>query len=283
MNKCLQIFRFYACLFIPVFLSGQSQSPILIKGTVTDVHGVAIPYVNIGVVGKNTGTVSDANGLFSLEIGRSFLPDSIQFSSIGYHSKTYSVKNLAASNLPTHTIVLASQFISLQEVTVTPKQWRTKVLGNTTRSKFMSGGFSSNDLGAEAGTRIRIKKGPAYLEKVSFHLSYNKLDSIKIRLNIYTIINGKPAQNILPENIILKLTNKQTGNIEFDLSKYGLLVKDYILIALQLIEGQGDFRSSVFISAALLGTPTWYREASHAPWKIYKGLSIGINATVRQY
>jgi hypothetical protein len=273
---------FYSCLFIPAFLLSQSQSPIAIRGRVTDTNGVSIPYVNIGVPGKNSGTVSDLNGSFNLEIDDRFLGDSVEFSSIGYDSKAFSIKDLTKLNVSTHTIVLISRFTSLQQITVTPKQWRKRVLGNTTKSKFMSGGFSSNDLGAEAGTRIKIRKDPTYLEKISFHLSYNKLDSIKIRLNIYEIKNGKPAENILPQNIILSLSNKQVGSIEIDLSKYALVVKNDILVALQLIQGKGDFKSGVFMSASMFGSPTYYREASHATWKAYKGLSIGINATVRE-
>ena len=234
------------------------------------------------MIGKNKGTVSDAAGLFFLELDRENVHDSIQFSSIGYSPKTFMVEHFLRNNLPFHEIALNSEYDSLKEVIVTPKQWRTRTLGNTSRSKFVSGGFSSNDLGAEAGTRIKMNKAPSYLDKISFHISYNKLDSIKVRLNNYAMKNGKPAENILPENIIVTLGNKQTGNIEIDLSKFDLVLADDILVALQMIEGRGDFRSSVFVSAAFLGPPIYYREASHAKWKVYKGLSIGINATVRQ-
>jgi len=283
MNKGLAIFFYSVFLIIPSIICSQSpSSTIVLKGSVIDVKGNGIPYINIGVFRKNAGTVSDDEGNFLLEIGQQFFADSIQFSSIGYHSKSYKIEDLVKLNSSSHTIILEAQFISMQEVIVTPKHWHTKVLGNTTRSKFMSGGFSSNDLGAEAGTLIKIKKKVTTLEKVSFHISYNKLDSIKVRLNIYTIKGGKPAENILPQNIILELGTKQTGNIEVDLSKYDLEVKDDILIALQLIEGKGDLRSNIFISAGLLGPSTYYREASHAYWKIYNGLSLGINVTVRQ-
>ena len=283
MNAWLRIFCVLPPILIAHFLFSQSQQlPIVLKGTVTDGKGNQLPFVNIGVIGKNAGTVSDAQGYFSIELSRQFSNDSIQFSSIGYYSRTYSIEELATLDLTKHSIVLTAEFISLDEVTITPRQWKTKILGNTTRSKFMSGGFSSNDLGAEAATLIKIRKHPTYLEKVSFHLSYNKLDSIKLRLNIYAMKDGKSSRNITPENIILNLQNKQTGNVDIDLSKYDLLLEDDVLIALQLVAGKGDFRSSVFMSASVLGTPTYYREASHATWKVYKGLSIGINATVKQ-
>ena len=282
MIKWLRIKFIAVLLFNLPCVSGFTQSNISLKGFISDIKGNAIPYVNIGIAGKKTGTVSNVNGLFILELDSRLLQDSIRFSSIGYISKVLKIQDMVGSDSTNHHIVLVSAFTALPEVIVTPKNLKIKVLGNTTRSKFMSGGFSSNELGAEAGTRIKIRKRPAYLEKVSFHLSYNKLDSIKIRLNIYAMNDGKPAENILPENIILRLRDKQVGNVEVDLSKYDLMVKDDILIALQLVEGKGDFRSSVFISASMLGNPTYYREASHSTWKVYKGLSIGINVTVKQ-
>jgi hypothetical protein len=282
MNKRFSISTVIAFLFAPLLLLAQSRHNTVIKGYITDENGHPLSYVNIGILRESVGTVSDAKGLFTLKVDQSFEGDSVQFSSIGYHSQTFSLKHLKGLNSPLHHIVLISSFTALPEVIVTPKQCKTRVLGNVTRSKLMSGGFSSNDLGAEAGTRIKIARDLTYLEKVSFHLSYNKLDSIKVRLNIYALKNGKPDHNILPENVILQLRNKQVGKIEVDLSKYDLVVKDDILVALQLIEGKGDFRSSVFISASVLGTPTYYREASHAVWKVYKGLSIGMNVTVRQ-
>ena len=282
MDKYIPILFCMAGTVFTNFISAQSELSIFIKGKIVDQLGNFLPYVNIVVIGKNQGTVSDAAGLFVLELDRENVHDSIQFSSIGYSSKTFMVEHFLKNDLPFHVIVLNSEYESLKEVIVTSKQWRTRTSGNTSRSKFVSGGFSSNDLGAEAGTRIKLNKTPSYLDKISFHISYNKLDSIKVRLNIYAIKNGKPAENILPENIIIDLGNKQAGNIEIDLSKFDLVLSNDILVALQMIEARGDFRSCIFVSAAFLGPPTYYREASDAKWKVYKGLSIGINATVRQ-
>jgi len=274
--------------FIPVLflfsssLYSQSDSNhILIRGKIIDSNGKPIAYANIGIPAKDIGTVSDISGNFEIKIPKEFLSEKLEISSIGYQSRNYTIQELVNSDSNQMTeIKLEILYQSLQDIVIVPNQMRTKVLGNTTRSTFMSGGFSSNDLGGEAGTRIKIKK-EVYLQKVDFHISFNKLDSIKLRLNIYAMHNGEPGENILPENIIVQLLNKQTGNIEIDLSKYKIRVHDDILVAFEFIEGKGNVKSGVFVSASLLGAPTYYRTTSQAKWKEYKGISIGINVTVK--
>jgi len=253
----------------------------LIRGRIIDSVNRPIAYANIGVSGKDIGTVSDVSGNFELKIPKEYLSEKLEVSSIGYKSKIYLVKELINAALAqVIEIKLQIQYQALNDVVVVPKSMRTKILGNTTRSKFMSGGFSSNDLGGEAGTRIKIKK-EVYLQKVDFNISYNKLDSIKLRLNIYAMHDSGPGENILPENVIVHLANKQTGNVEIDLSRYKIRVQNDILVAFEFIEGQGGIKSGVFVSASLLGAPTYYRTTSQAKWKEYKGVSIGINVTVK--
>lgn len=269
-----------SCVFASRAFSQADTGNFFIRGRIIDFENKPIPYANIGVKEKDIGTVSNASGDFELKIPKKYRSEKLEISSIGYQSQILSMQELTSTeNNKYIEIKLATIYQQLQDVVIIPKEFRTRVLGNTTTSKFLSGGFSSNDMGAEAGTRIKIKK-PSYLKKVNFNLSYNKLDSIKVRLNIYAMHNGKPGENILPENIFININNKQTGNITIDLSKYDLLVKDDILIALQMIEAKGDVMASIFISSSLLGSPTYYREASQATWREYKSLSIGINVTV---
>ena len=153
-------------LFIPVLLVfisplfGQSDtSRLLIRGRIIDSVNRPIAYANIGVSGKDIGTVSDVSGNFELKIPKEYLSEKLEVSSIGYKSKISLVKELINAALAqVIEIKLQIQYQALNDVVVVPKSMRTKILGNTTRSKFMSGGFSSNELGGEAGTRIKIKK-----------------------------------------------------------------------------------------------------------------------------
>ncbi len=81
------------CFWLALSLPAQSlQSTILDFNT-----REPIPFVNIGILGKNIGTVSDANGQFTLDIPQAEMvpSDTLRFSSIGYQSLDFLVKDLA--------------------------------------------------------------------------------------------------------------------------------------------------------------------------------------------
>jgi hypothetical protein len=60
--------------------------------------------VNIGIVKKDKGTVSNALGKFELEIPSDFVNDTIKLSSIGYQPKSMFAKDFLA-NLKTNPII----------------------------------------------------------------------------------------------------------------------------------------------------------------------------------
>ena len=56
-----------------------------VQGTIVNAEtGKPEPYVNVGILGQNLGTVSDRNGNFSIELMEQQLEDTLRFSCIGY-------------------------------------------------------------------------------------------------------------------------------------------------------------------------------------------------------
>ena len=55
-----------------------------------------LPFVNIGVLNKNLGTVSDEYGDFLLELNPEFLLDTLRFSMIGFGRKVFVVQDYLA-------------------------------------------------------------------------------------------------------------------------------------------------------------------------------------------
>ena len=97
-----------------------------IKGVVKDTKtGQAIPGASITVVGKNIGTVSDANGNYSLKLQAGSY--NIKASSIGYQIVTVQVQ--VESSVVSQDFVLAESISSLDEVVVTGTRssGRTKI------------------------------------------------------------------------------------------------------------------------------------------------------------
>src|ERR1700749_2374909 len=76
------------------------------EGTVKDTKtNENLAYVNIGVIGKSNGTVTDDNGHFKLSLTNSNT-DSLRISMIGYEPKTYLVSDFIMHYAPGKTNML---------------------------------------------------------------------------------------------------------------------------------------------------------------------------------
>ena len=72
---------------LPVVLYSQ-----FVTGKIIDADSkIPLEYVNIGVIGKDKGTVCDKAGVFSLELPERFDNDTLRISIVGYDPVLYSV------------------------------------------------------------------------------------------------------------------------------------------------------------------------------------------------
>ena len=91
-----------------------------ISGTVFEINSdLPIEYVNIGIVGKNVGTVSDPNGRYTLLINPENHNDTLRFSYIGYRS--YSVKVSDFIDMNNGNVSLEKKKYELAELVIRPK------------------------------------------------------------------------------------------------------------------------------------------------------------------
>jgi hypothetical protein len=268
------------CLFLLLSATYTLLHAQIVTGKVVDkLSGEAIPYVNIGVAGKGIGTVSDINGNFAIS-----LPDSVnsalfRCSCIGY--KPYSLKCKDVRQLyegKTALIQMDQNVVSLSPVVVRPKIYRKKILGNENHGSSVIAGFMSNDLGSELGTIMHIKRSPTFIEDVNFNIASNKMDSIKFRVNIYSMKNGQPDSIILKSPIYISTYSKRPGRLSVDLRKYDLWVDGDFFVALEWIENYGE--RNIFFSAGLMNSNSMYRKTSQDVWKKANPVGIGFNSTV---
>lgn len=238
-----------------------------------------LPYVNIGVINKGVGTVTSENGQFELSILKHYDSDSLKISMIGYTSQTFLVKNFITKIKANNIIYLEERFEQLDEVILTNKKMRTKILGNRTRSKMISDGFDSDRLGSEAGIIIKVKKRSTRIKKFTASIAKSEHKELKFRLNFYNLKNGMPNEIILKENIIITSTIKK-GLLEVDLEEYDIVVEDDFFVSLEWIEdfGEGELKFSI----ALLGSPVIYRNTSQDYWYKESLIGPGFNVTVEQ-
>lgn len=240
-----------------------------------------LPFVNIGVLKKELGTVSNEDGFFFLEVPDLFAKETLRFSMIGFDERDFQVADLEAILLSNNTLVLAEQTTFLEEVVLTAeKKWDTRVSGNSTTSKLLITGFTSNQLGNEIALFVKVKKTPAYIDGIQFSVVENIYPEVRFRVNVYSSDYRFPDENILKENIFVTLKQSE-GLISVDLKEYDILVDDDVFISLEWIDE--DLGSEgLWFSAGVFGKSIYARSTSQAEWKKQRGLSLGMSVTLRE-
>ena len=257
---------------------------LILSGSVQDSKtNNLLPYVNIGVLNKDWGTVSSKEGFFQLDLNETHINDTLRISMVGYKPQTVLVKTLM-NRKGGYKINLEEEISVLNEVVVTAKKWKFKTIGNKTRSKFLGTGFAYDMLGAELGVRINIRKKPTFVRAFNFHVSYNRLGAKAIfRLNMYKIKGGKPTENILKENILIPVESGQTGLFSTDLKKYDIVLTDDVIVMLEWVEAEGQIKTGegIFLSLGMFTGGTYNRKSSQGKIKKFRGLGVGYNLDVK--
>ena len=238
----------------------------------------ALAFVNIGIVNQNSGTVSDLDGFFSLKIHTSQKDETLKFSMIGYESYSKKISSFLSQNSSGDTIYMMPEVVELSEIVLSEKKWRRKTLGNKTKSKSVSTGFTNNVLGNEIGVIISVKDTPTVLESFNFHINENQYKPLVFRVNIYSLKNGEPHKSLVYENIIVN-TSLRNGMMRIDLREYNVWVDDDFYIGLEWIQDLGN--KSLLFSADRLTGVIVNRQTSQGNWNKVKGLGLGFHVEVK--
>lgn len=134
------------------------------------------------------------------------------------------------------------------------------------------------------GIKINIRKNPTFVDRFNFNISYNRLSAKSIfRLNFYEVKNGKPADNVLTENILVEIGPKQTGLITMDLKPYDIILTDDVIVSLEWVDSEGENNEdeAIFFSLGLMTNGTLYKKSSQGKFKKHSSLGVGFNIDVR--
>ena len=262
-------YLFTSLIFIFALTAATAQT---LKGTLIDAHtGEPLPYVNVGVVKKGIGTVSDENGKFTLPVPEGHSADTLRISMIGYAEQNFIVDDIAKRLNADPTIKMKEQATQLKEIVVTNRKQKDKLLGNKTRSQGVTAAFTTNKLGNEVGMIMRIKGSPTLLKTFTASIASDKNPPVKMRLNFYSVKKGMPNALISKENIIVEAP-RSSGLLTVDLIPYNIMVEDDFFVSLEWIE---DAPGRVSFSAALLATPIVSRDTSQGEWTKISLAGIG--------
>jgi hypothetical protein len=268
----------YLLLFCLIQYFGYGQVDIV--GQVLDATTQEpLPYVNIGLVNQNIGTVSDESGYFELEVPANQYNDAtLRFSMIGFESRDFILKDYL--DLQILTISLEEKATALEEVVLTTQRnkYQTKILGNKTTSQLIYAAFTTNKLGNEMGFIVRGRKNPMILKKFNVSLVENDYGPIRFRLNFYSLKDGLPEQTLLNENIIVE-TDISSGIVSKDLTPYEIVIDQDFFVSIEWIEDLGPRK--LFFSGGFFGSPLIAREVSQGSWSKVGSASVGMNVEVR--
>lgn len=281
--------KFYFYLFLVITLNSFSQVKV-INGEIKDAENKSsLQYANIGISNKNTGTVSNSDGKYSLKLNESINEnDLVTFSYVGYQTKTIAISKL---NLLNNVIELEPEKNQLDEVVVKFVKPKPKILGRNSKGfGLMHTNFYTyyekdvdDRLSKEIGMKFKLKKD-CKINDLNFNITSNEFNSLKFRLNFYKIENGFPTKLIVDKDIVFEIKDEFKGWYNLDLKPYEIYLDketEDIAITIQWVESKkANGKSKYFgISTAMSATETsFFREKSMDSWrKSGQSLSFYLN------
>jgi hypothetical protein len=219
-------------LFLTLFQS-FAFGQIKLSGTIiNNTTRQAIEYANIGILEKEVGTVCSSLGKFDLLVPNELLNDSLTISSLGYESETIKISNI--KNNPTDLVIeLKPKAILLQELTVSASAQVS--LGYRPNGNQVTGFFKASGLGLEGGTLIR-NTGKVTLTQFNLNILKIPFDTLKFRLNFYSVKKDKPFVQINTKDIIFTISRADTGFYSLPLVNENIQVSDNFICTIELIE-----------------------------------------------
>jgi len=255
------------CLAFCISFAGLAQTTI--KGKVTDRSGNAIPFANVILKNTTTGTTTNENGDYTLEI--SDLSGTLEFSSIGYTTVSLPINNQTTLN-----VSLQDAENGLTEVVITALgvKRETKELGYTVQSlqateisEVKSVNFLDNLSGKLAGVTIsQGATGVGSSSKITI-----RGESSFSNNNPLFVVDGTPINN----STVFNFTNEAAAGFqEIDFGNGAMEVNPDDIASVTVLKGP--------TAAAIYGT-----RASNGVIVIEtkngankKGLGISINSSL---
>ena len=261
-------------LFIVLFMVlNYCFSQTVVEGRVVDAEtNQGIPYVHIGIVGKNLGAISREDGIFGLTLPIDFEENAvdISFSRIGYQGNSVSITKSSLGEL---MIKLVPRPFELKEVVVTSKRkgLKQKKLGGYKKSVYNTGNSNTDSygVGEEYGIKIKIDNYQYKIDKLNFHTKFNTMDSVLFRLNVYKVSeSGFPGPSVLKNQILVKSYNGDKW-ISVDVSDRNLKIENDVIVSIEPIRLWYDKKedNQLFYSQCSNCGEGFHRLSSFSNWE----------------
>jgi hypothetical protein len=248
-----------------------------------------IRYVNIGIVGKNIGTVSDSLGNFQLELTNALDTDTLRISIIAYRMKNYRIGDLRTSEFP-NIILLDEKVVQLNEVVISNKKREPIQLGLKKKYGYpiplykgaqTKIAFPQKGSRHEIGTRFANSKTMS-LDSIQLNFAECNVEDLNLRLNVYTI-KGDSSEHMLSQSIYIALSKKEALNFPIiNLTSHNIKIASDFLVTIENYKQLKDGALYFLANFKSKGKPfpTYYRHSSQSNWvklKTKKSKTIGIS------
>lgn len=250
-----------------------------------------VPFATLGIKGKSIGSVTDEKGLYSFLIEQSAVDasDQLIISSIGYQPFTVPLEKFKQGQ---QTINLAAAPTTLHTVTIKPQKFKVKTYGRTSSSTFMVANMyternhKDDNLGKEQATVLSIDKS-CYIKDFNMYLSFNRFQSVKFRLNFYSVKDGLPDKLIVDKDVLFDVTEKK-GWVKVDLTKYDLYLNGYnkIAVGIQWVKSVSADTAGRSFSISVIPSAfhsMFFRDKSQASWKKHSSVYLAFNLTANSF
>ncbi len=273
--KSMKKLNFIFTLFIAIAFHAQT-----ISGTVLSKDdNQPVPYAKIGIVDSDFGIQADANGKFQIKLDNISGDKELLVAVPGYKQFRSPVAEFVKQN--PHPIYLYEKVTNIQEVVLSPQNYKEKNLGINSKSKSMM--FTPN-----------MEKGNAVVEETAVEFSSNKklkinkinmnfsrfesTTPIKVRYTIYDEKDGKPNNLILNKDIIATIGKDNLTDFTFslDVSDEKIWLQGKFFVGIQFI-GQSD--GKVALSGALFRAG--YYRSFYGKWEKIGMAAPAINIDVK--
>ena len=255
----------FACLLL-ILGSRPALCQKIVHGQVKDAEtGAPLPYVNIGIKGENTGTISDENGHFSLSIPALLLiKDSLTFSALAHREQSFFIPEL-----PEEAVMVSLQPspLLMPEVTISSKVLKEKTIGVKSASPLLHGMATSRqgDI-LEIAQPIKVRKKPLQLLTARLYLNSTGDDSCTFRIKIYADEKGQPGKLLMAENILIR-QKAEKGWITAELEEFGFLMKEDFFISFEFVPEAQDAATRLVYGGQFGKGRGYSRSSSLGEWE----------------
>lgn len=249
---------FLTCLF---FYSQYSFAQI-VTGTVKDKEsGAPISYVNIGIKGKNFGTITNSVGQYQLNFSKDQLRDTISFQHVSYDNFDIPVGDLIRDK----DVYLKEKIATLDEVQITSRKRKQKKFGIRTHNPLLHSrlGIGKNSI-SEIAQEIKPNKPIRLLDLNIFLRIYSDSLPFKYRVKFYTSIDDAPGELIGNSNIVVEGLVPKWNRI--DLKPYNIVMENDFFVSIEFLPISESEIPYLSAGCVLIGGNRYSRDTSLGTW-----------------